>query len=352
VVVNRLWNLWCELSGSDPGDSRQKTAFNMDRRVATLSSHDADLVEGFAVYVWSTGPGMSKDDFLDQWLSEVTEDLCRREEVAARLREEQAADEERRPQSAQAVIHREREEQERRRLEAEAEQRRLDEAAQERLRAEQSARAVQDRHRTVAARSQVFWLYNIAPIANIARIASRGILCHDLVADIPHEDLSDVGVQDRRDGRWIDGKPLHSFANLYINPRNAMLFRLHKRERRDVVVIQVSAEVLDEPGVVVCDGNAASSASKWWRAAEGLANVDLARVRSETWLDLAGAVDPEFKRVTQAEVLVPGHVPPKYIEGFLAPSPDVVERAGRMVGHWQGRVDRYTFFETEARLGF
>lgn len=327
-------------------------AFNTDRRVATLSSYEANLVEGFAVSVWSTAPGMPQDAFLDQWLYEVTEDLSRREQAAARLREELAADEERRVQAARAVLRLQHEEQERRRLEAEAEQRSMEEAVERRLRSKETARAAEDRRSAAAMRSQLRWLYNITSVVNLARIASRGILCHDRAADLPHEDLSDRGVQDRRDGRWIDGQPLHSFANLYFNPRNAMLYRLHRHEHRDVVVIQVSADVLDEPGVVVCDGNAASSASKWWPAPEGLANIDLARVRSATWKNLTGAIDPELKRVTQAEVLVPGRVPPKYIAGFIAPSQEVVERAARRVGHWQGRVDRYTFFETSGRLEF
>lgn len=62
--MNRLWNLWCELSCTDSGDSRLKLAFNTDRRAATLSAHAAALVEGFATYVWSTNPGISQHEFL------------------------------------------------------------------------------------------------------------------------------------------------------------------------------------------------------------------------------------------------------------------------------------------------
>lgn len=323
AVVNRLWTLWCELSGTDPGDSRQKMAFNTDRRVTALSAHATELVKGFAIYVWSADPGMSQHDFLDQWLAAVNDDQRRREAVVAREREEA----ERRRKAEEEARHRELQ------------------AAKVRRQAEARARRSGELERAAVVRSQVDSLYNITSVANLARIASRGILCHDLAADISHDDLSDRGVQDRREGRIVDGTPLHRFANLYFNPRNAMLYRLHKYEGRDVVVLQVSAEVLDQPGVVVFDGNAASGGSQWWPASEGLARIDLDRIRSRTWRDAAGETNSELKRITQAEVLVPRMVAPRFIEGFLAPTQEVLDRAGHVVGHWRGRVDRQTFFD-------
>lgn len=323
VVVNRLWNLWCELSGTDPRDSRQKLAFNTDRRVAALSAHATELVEGFAIDVWSADPGVSEHDFLDQWLSAVTDDLDRRDKVVAR----------------------EREEAERRRTAEEEALQRAFNAAEERRRVDERARLREERQRVAVARRQVGSLYNITSVANLASIASKGILCHDLAADIRHDDLSDRGVQDRRGGRSVDGTPLHRFANLYFNPRNAMLYRLHKFGDRNVVVLQVSVEVLDQPGVVVFEGNAASRVSEWRRASEGLAHINLPLIRGLTWHNAAGEVDVELKRLTQAEVLVPQVVAPRFIEGFLAPSYAVLERASRAVGHWPGRVDRWTFFE-------
>ena len=71
-----------------------------------------------------------------------------------------------------------------------------------------------------------------AKLKNLKSIVSWGILCHDEAAKIAHHDVSDRGVQDRRDD-------LHRFASLYFNPRNAMLFRLHKGEHRELVVLRV-----------------------------------------------------------------------------------------------------------------
>jgi hypothetical protein len=342
--VNRLWNLWCELSGTDSGDSRLKLAFNTDRRVATLSAHAAAVVEGFATYVWSANPGISQHEFLDLWLAEVTEDQRRRDEAAEQRRAEQRAAEARRIQAEQEAARREREAAERRRKAEEDSRRRAHQAAEEQRLRQERARLAQHRERAAQVRSRVGSLYNITSVENLASIASRGILSHDLARDIRHHDLSNRSVQDRRDGRSCDGRPLHWFANLYFNPRNAMLAAVHAANP-SVVVLVVSPDVLDLPGVVVFDGNAAVGSSTWWTAAEGLAQIDLDSVRSRYRRNDAGEVDRELRRVTQAEVLVPQRVPPRFIAGVRAPSEAVLERAGLLVGHWPGEVDRDMFFE-------
>lgn len=344
ALVNRLWNLWCELSGTDPGDSRQKLAFNTDRRVATLSAHAAALVEGFATELWSTESGMSQHEFLDRWLAEVTEHQRRREEIAEREQAEQRAVESRRRQAEQEAFRIEREQEERRRKAEEDERRRAHEAAEGRRLLQERARLTEQRERAALVRRQVGTLYNITSVENLASIASRGILSHDLARDVRHHDVSNRSVQDRRNGRIVDGRPLHRFANLYINPRNAMLAAVHAANPA-VVVLVVSADVLDLPGVVLFDGNAAVGSSRWWNAVEGLAQIDLDIVRSRYRRNEAGEVDHELRRVTQAEVLVPQRVPPRFIEGVRASSEVVLERAGRLVGHWPGRVDRDMFFE-------
>lgn len=211
--MNRLWNLWCELSGTDPTDSEQKFAFNTDRRVAALSAHASALVEGFATYVWSMNRGAAQGDFLELWLAAVADDVQRREEVAEKDRQLLVAETARQQRATE----------ERRRREEEL-QRRQRQAAELRREAEERAEREVERRRALSVRQQIGCLYNITAVANLSRIASRGILCHDLAADTRHDDVSDRGVQERRDVRWVGDMPLHRFANLYFNPRNAMLY--------------------------------------------------------------------------------------------------------------------------------
>lgn len=342
--MNRLWSLWCALSGADPSDSSRKMAFNIDRRVAALSAHNPDLVEGFATYVWSADRGMSQDNFLDRWLAEVTADQLRRDDVAARELEERAAATARRHQAEQDALRRELDQAEQRRLKDEEVRRREERAAAEALRAERATQIAQVRRRMAVIRSQVVSLYNITALDNLASIASRGILCHDLAQGVRHVDLSNRGVQDRRDGKVVNGRRLHEYANLYFNPRNAMLAAVQHSAGDGVVLLEVSADVLELPGTVICDGNATNNVTRSWPAVSGLKHLDLSVVRSYYRRTPEGEVDYELRRATQAEVLVPDRVPARFIEGVIAPSETALELAAYRVGHWPGRIERERFF--------
>jgi hypothetical protein len=336
-VVNRVWNLWCSLAGTDPDDAQQKLAFNLDPRVASLSGHSVELVEALALELWGREPGRPQDDFLDLWLAEVAETQCRLDVEIEGQRRQRAEALERRRRAEEEVRRRRAAEEERRRRAEEEECRRRYEEAEGRRRAEEARQLQWERQRVAQARLRIRHLYNITSVLNLESIARRGILCHDLAASVDHEDLSDRGIQDRRDG-------FHQLASLYFNPLNAMLYRLHKWEHREVVVLRVSAEVLDLPGVVITDGNAAASASECWHGPHGLAHIDLDRVYSTTW-SIDGVSDREMRRITQAEVLVPQVIPPRFIESFLAPSSAICERAQRAAPDWPGEVDQTLFFD-------
>lgn len=320
--MNREWNLWCSLSGTDATDRQLKMAFNTDRRVALLSPHAYDLVEEAAKMVWREHPdAYSADEFLDLWLAAVIAAVQHEEQEAKRLWH-RAAEVERADREAKEAAHR--------RLHAEAERERN---------AEESRRTELDRRRAAEVRARIGYLYNITSIKNLESIVSRGILCHDEAAKIDHDDVSDRGVQEHRND-------LHGFASLYFNPRNAMLFRLHKWEHLELVVLRVSAAVLDLPGVLVSDGNAASSRSQRWSGLEGLAHIDLDRIYARSWTTPEGNADEESKRITQAEVLVPRSIPPRCVMGVRAPSRRVLNQARQAAPQWPAEVDGTLFFET------
>lgn len=347
TVRNRVWNLWCSLAGTEPDDSQQKLAFNLDPRVASLSGHSVEVVEALALELWGREPGCPLDAFLDLWLAAVDEtqrrldveierDRRQRVEAIERERREQAEALDRRRRAKEEERRRRTMEEERRRRASEEKFRRQYEEDERRRRADEVRQRRVERQRVAQARARIPHLYNITAVRNLESIATRGILCHDLAASVDHQDLSDRGVQDRRD-------EFHGLASLYFNPRNAMLYRLHQGEHHDVVVLRVSAEVLDLPGVVITNGNAAASASESWHGLDGLAHLDLDRVYS-SWL-IDGVADRELRRVTQAEVLVPRVIPARFIESFLAPTSAICERARQAVPHWPGKVDPILFFD-------
>ena len=55
-----------------------------------------------------------------------------------------------------------------------------------------------------------------------------------------------------------NGKRLHTYANLYFNARNAMMYK-RKSSHRELCVVRVDKSVLTLPTAIVADQNAASS---------------------------------------------------------------------------------------------
>jgi hypothetical protein len=106
-------------------------------------------------------------------------------------------------------------------------------------------------------------------------------------------------------------------------------------------VLSVDPEVLDLDGVVVADRNAASFASLFLPAAEGIAALDEAAVFAERWTS-----SYEAKQLRMAEVLVPDRVPPSLIKGAYVPDRAAAERLRSHLGSWSlaTRVNPWLFF--------
>lgn len=163
-------------------------------------------------------------------------------------------------------------------------------------------------------RDEVKELHFITTMDDLGSILMRGILCHNRARRLPHRSIASEEVQGIRRGKSVPGGlSLHSYANLYFDARNAMMYCL--QDEPDLVVIRVSPEVLDIPNAVVTDGNAASGPTRFYPSPDGLRHLDSARIFAWSWNDPDPWVKIEKKRVRQAEVLVPHLVPSEYIEG-------------------------------------
>jgi hypothetical protein len=196
-------------------------------------------------------------------------------------------------------------------------------------------------------RSRVAELHFITTIDNLGSILKAGILCRNHAARLPHTSIANEEVQDRRVGvRVPGGGPLHDYANLYFDARNAMMY--DRRSRPDLIVIRVDHLAMDLPGSVVTDGNAASGGTAFYPASAGLRYLDESRVYAESWHrdedanPYEGWDKKERKRQRQAEVLVPNGIPIGYITGCyvrraamsgqcLAVKPDLNVRVNRRV---------------------
>ena len=198
-------------------------------------------------------------------------------------------------------------------------------------------------------RLEVDALFYIAAVENLVSILERGILCHNDAARIRHVDLSDPEVQRRRQARPLpNGMPLHAYANLYVNPRNAMMYRLASEKPEGVCLLEIEAAVLDLPGVLVTDQNAASD----WRRVEpapgGLAIIDRERTFTRDWSTYSGAELYRRKSATCAEILVPGRVPPRLLRRVRAPGTAVRAVCLAAGCRLEIALDRDVFFDKGA----
>ncbi|HRE46671.1 MAG TPA: DarT ssDNA thymidine ADP-ribosyltransferase family protein [Aggregatilineales bacterium] len=169
--------------------------------------------------------------------------------------------------------------------------------------------------------------YYITHINNVPSILERGILSHVLVAKehIPTAGIYDEQIVTQRQKRKMpDDRSLWDYANVYFHARNVMLYRvLRELSEEEIVVLSISAKILNLPGVFVTTGNAASGDSDILPPNEGLPIVATYKPLMDEayWSSNDGS-----KRKIMAECLVPDRIPAKFIEGIYVASQSVREK--------------------------
>lgn len=195
-------------------------------------------------------------------------------------------------------------------------------------------------------------LYFIAPIANLSSILNLGILCHRRASEIPHTSIALSGVQERRSHRIVFGLGLHGYANLYFNPRNAMMYK-RREHHHSIVVIGVSPNILDAPRVAVSDGNAAAKPTKFFRVRSPMFNeLDSRPIFTSSWYE---STDSDFekdesRRKVCAEVLVPNAIPPTYFRRIYCSNSDTASQIAIYSGKLDVVVDEQMFFQRRGIL--
>ena len=123
-------------------------------------------------------------------------------------------------------------------------------------------------------RDDITELHFIAPINNVPSITQFGILSHKLSGQIDHYSVAMPEIQERRKNKQIPGaRTLHDYANLYFDAHNPMLSKLRARND-DICILRIDAKVLDLPGVIIADRNAASDWVRFSPLIEGLKAID------------------------------------------------------------------------------
>lgn len=193
-------------------------------------------------------------------------------------------------------------------------------------------------------RERVRELHYIAPIANLASICSRGLLCHKDSTRFAHRSVANASVQDLRARKCIpNGLRLHEYANLYFDARNPMMSAL-RAKYPNLIVVRVDPAILDLPGAVITDGNAAHNDTRFFPSPVGLVELDEQHVYAEWWTDPNPFIYREKKRWRCAEVLVPSYVSPQYLLGCYTYDEQRSGVCETTASDWQVEVKRNVFF--------
>ncbi len=183
-------------------------------------------------------------------------------------------------------------------------------------------------------------LYYIAPIENLPSILREGILSH---AEVERRGIQYTRIYDetivrsRQQRATPDGKSLWEFANLYFQPRNAMLYRVvSERKARGIVVLALRPQVLDMAAFISV-GNAASPLSDILPRDEGLKALRSREIREllerEWWAQEDGS-----KRIMMSECLVPGRVPPDFIHTIYVADHEDAKKVREILGPMAERI--------------
>lgn len=161
---------------------------------------------------------------------------------------------------------------------------------------------------------QIEGLYYITHIKNVSSILEKGILSHAEIKKqkLQPEVIYNASVMNRREIIRIDEKSLFEFANLYFQPRNAMLYSL-QNNYQNLAIICIKSGILRRKNIYLSDGNAASNESKILpidQAKKYLPKIK-AQVDHDWWNSNDGS-----KRKLMAECLVPQKVAASYIQSI------------------------------------
>nr|VFJ91351.1 MAG: protein of unknown function (DUF4433) [Candidatus Kentron sp. LFY] len=120
-------------------------------------------------------------------------------------------------------------------------------------------------------------------------------------------------VQDRRNKIQVPGGVrLHQYANLYFDARNPMMYK-RLAQVEVLCVLCVSTDVLNLPGVVITDQNAASDYVRFYPPRFSTF-LDFDWICADDWHHPDDSIAYyRHKSIKCAEVLVPNTVPPNFI---------------------------------------
>jgi O-acetyl-ADP-ribose deacetylase (regulator of RNase III) len=202
------------------------------------------------------------------------------------------------------------------------------------------------------------FLYYITHVDNIPSILQNGILSHEEIEKrgIKFTAIYNKDVVNLRKGKKTpDNKSLWYYANLYLQPRNPMMYvvkRMIQAKQPDLeelaVIVCFRGPAYETPGALITDGNAASSGTTIYPISKR--NEVWERIRDVDGLEYWKEEDGSKRRI-MAEILIPERYAPEHIQSILVPSDSSKEKVESLLKNSQSQlhviVDPRTFFSPD-----
>ena len=195
--------------------------------------------------------------------------------------------------------------------------------------------------------TQRCYVYNICHFDNIKSILQNGLLSYYHASSINHVSIANPEIQDRRDKKKVpNGLALHQYVNCFFNPRNSMLYSNSSFD--NIAILCISNKVLDLPGVVVSDKNAAKNTVAFYGAQMGIDKLNFKEIFLSNWDSPDPWEKERLKAILHAEVLVPFKIESSYIKEIRVAKESVKRKLHTLLSNYiRIEVDSYMFFDRE-----
>lgn len=173
-------------------------------------------------------------------------------------------------------------------------------------------------------------LYYLTHVDNLISILEHGILSHNEVErrEIPHVAIYEPEIIELRNSKNIGNFNLLHFANLFFQPRNAMLYLVlnklkeNNRAISEIIVLQISNELLKRDDIYLSDKVAARHDARIEPNNASFLNEICSHSDPVDWHD-GYEIDNAIKERLLAECLVPNQVNPNFIERIWVADPSL-----------------------------